>query len=64
MPLFSFKCQRCGQIEDRLYGSWKQLSLKPAVRCSADGSRMERVPSASAFSVSGFNAKNSYGVKQ
>jgi predicted nucleic acid-binding Zn ribbon protein len=63
LPIYSLKCERCGKIEDRLYASYKELCLTPAARCPIDGSRMERVPSAPAFKVEGFNAANNYGVK-
>jgi predicted nucleic acid-binding Zn ribbon protein len=63
MPVYVYKCQRCGKTEDRFYQSFKQMCLEPSVRCIDDGSRMERVPSAPAFKVTGFNAANNYGVK-
>jgi putative FmdB family regulatory protein len=63
MPLYTLKCARCGKTVDRLYTSFKQLCLEPAARCPDDGSRLERVPSAPAFKVEGFNAANNYGVK-
>lgn len=60
MPIFVFRCERCGKTEDRFYKSHKDMCLEPAVRCLVDGSRMERVASAPAFAVQGFNAANGY----
>jgi hypothetical protein len=36
------------------------MCLEPSVRCIDDGARMERVASAPAFTVGGYNAKNGY----
>lgn len=63
MPIYEFRCERCKQVEQRLYTSFKQMVSEPPVRCLADGSRMERIPSGPAFKVEGFNAANNYGVK-
>jgi predicted nucleic acid-binding Zn ribbon protein len=63
MPIFEFKCERCGKVEQRFYQSFKQMCLEKAVRCIDDGSRMERIASAPAFKVEGFSYANGYGVK-
>jgi predicted nucleic acid-binding Zn ribbon protein len=60
MPIYVFRCERCKQTEDRFYQSFKHMCQEQAVRCIADGSRMERIPSGPAFTVEGFNAKNGY----
>lgn len=60
MPIFAFKCQRCGRVEDRFYTSHKQMCLESAVRCINDGSRMERLVSAPAFKVEGYSYQNGY----
>lgn len=60
MPIYEFQCERCKQVEQRMYTSFKQLCLEPAVRCLKDGSRMERIPSGPAFRVEGYSAKNGY----
>lgn len=64
MPLYEFRCERCQQVEQRFYQSWKQMVAEPAVRCLKDGSRMERIPSGPAFKVEGYSAKNGYTEKQ
>lgn len=63
MPLFEFRCERCHRVEPRLYPSYDQMVKEPAVRCVGCGSRMERLVSAPAFTVTGFSAANNYGVK-
>jgi predicted nucleic acid-binding Zn ribbon protein len=60
MPIYLYKCQRCGKSEERFYASFKAMCLEPSVRCIDDGARMERVASAPAFTVGGYNAKNGY----
>jgi hypothetical protein len=48
-------------ILERRFESFKQMCLEPAVRCPADGSRMERIPSTTAFTVGGsYTAANGY----
>jgi predicted nucleic acid-binding Zn ribbon protein len=65
MPLFSFRCERCHKVEDRLYASFKQMCAEPAVRCIHDNSRMERIPSAPAFTVGGdYTAANGYSKER
>lgn len=60
MPVFEFRCERCLQIEQRFYQSWQRMVSEPAVRCLADGSRMLRIPSTTAFKVNGFSYANGY----
>jgi predicted nucleic acid-binding Zn ribbon protein len=61
MPIFEFRCERCKQVEQRFYQSFKQMCVEPAVRCLHDGSRMERIPSATTFAIGGsYTAKNGY----
>lgn len=60
MPIYPFKCERCGNVEDRFYASFEQMVHEPAPRCLNDGSRLERVASASNFSVQGYSARNGY----
>lgn len=64
MPLFEFKCQRCGRVEERLYASFKDLCTSQVVRCIADGSRMERTVSSPAFKVEGYSYANGYSEKK
>lgn len=63
MPLFEYKCERCGDVDTRIFSTYERMIQSPAIRCEKDGSRMERIVSAPAFTVNGFNAKNNYGVK-
>jgi putative FmdB family regulatory protein len=60
MPLFVFRCERCGQREDRFYPTYRQMVAEPAVRCLACGNRTERQATAPAFKVEGFAASNGY----
>jgi putative FmdB family regulatory protein len=63
MPIYEYQCQRCGAKEGVYYNSYQEMLTAPVERCDKDGSRMERVMSAPAFSVKGFSAANNYGVK-
>lgn len=60
MPIYEFECTQCKQVEQRIYTSFKRMVQEPAVRCLADNALMKRVPSAPAFTVSGFSYKNGY----
>jgi putative FmdB family regulatory protein len=64
VPIYPHKCERCGRVEDRLYASFEQLCREPAVRCLQCGSRMERLVSAPAFSISGYSYKNGYSEEK
>lgn len=57
MPLFDYKCPRCGTARE--YLEWKASATYTRLcpRCDAP---MERQPPAPNFTVAGFNAKNGY----
>ena len=64
MPVYEFKCERCGGLETRTFTSWKLLTQTTQPRCVHDGSRMERTPSTgTSFMVHGYNAANGYNEK-
>jgi predicted nucleic acid-binding Zn ribbon protein len=63
VPLYEFKCPKCGKVETFVYRSYENMmgSLHP---CSEDMTEMERLPAAPAFVVHGFSARNGYAEKQ
>lgn len=70
MPQWEYKCSNCGRDEVRWFASFEQMqvfeqthpvrSCKPNPKTGRCGGHMIRQPSASAFSVQGYNAHNGY----
>ena len=61
MPTFDYRCQKCHKVHERFF----TLAQGPTQQyCDACGGKMDRLPSAPAFTVTGFNAANGYSGKQ
>ena len=58
MPLFDYECLTCGAVKKDVL----VISPQATVQCEIDRQAMERRPSAPAFKVEGFNAKNGYAT--
>lgn len=67
-PRFDFKCPQCGTIREDVWvsnfrdatDSARGTDYAPCERC---GGVLEKMPAAPSFRVTGYSAKNSYGVK-
>lgn len=57
MPMYDFKCQKCGRIFERL------ISAEAGTQFCACGGATERLQSAPAFAIEGYSAKNGYAMK-
>lgn len=66
MPQWDYRCPTCQTVQTFTFASVEERD-KTTVTCDpdgpCDGMMMDRLPSAPAFKVAGFNAKNSYGVQ-
>lgn len=64
MPKFDFKCPSCSTVRSDVWVSnWTAATGRQMpINCEC-GKEMEKQPAAPNFTVSGYNAKNSYGVK-
>lgn len=76
MPIYEYQCNTCQRVEERFFGSHVEAAKYEAIpqACKPNpGSRatglgrctgkLLRKPSAPAFSIGGFNAKNGYSGK-
>lgn len=72
MPLYDFKCERCCDVKTMYFLSFEDAertsvwcdnpNCKPVVAGAT--CRMFRLPSAAAFTVKGYSAKNGYSKEQ
>lgn len=67
MPTYDFRCVKCGHVREQRYQSYAAMQIATDWGCGEPSSTqkrctgfMERLPSAPAFTVTGFNAKNGY----
>jgi putative FmdB family regulatory protein len=60
MPAYEFKCSQCGYKRTQIYLNFDQMMDSAPLFCPKDRKRMEREPSAPAFTVKGYNAANGY----
>lgn len=76
MPIYEYQCNTCQRVEERFFGSQVEVQKyeqipqpckpNPGARASGIGKcagRLHRKPSAAAFTVGGFSAKNGYSGK-
>lgn len=59
MPLFDFKCLRCGVVREELLTAAEAEDIRTR-ECDRCIGRMERQTGAPAFTISGYSAKNGY----
>jgi predicted nucleic acid-binding Zn ribbon protein len=61
MLRWDFQCTQCGEVQEvsRQEREIARLLMEP-IRCLGCGARCEWKPTATAFVVKGFNAKNGY----
>lgn len=58
MPLYEFKCDECGTVIEFISTGASPAGFEPL--CPDCGEPLRKVPSAPAFVVTGYNAKNGY----
>lgn len=65
MPLYEFRCDACGETMTRLLSNWQAATAMEKEICPfCKEGVLRKQPSAPAFTVGGWNAKNGYaGVK-
>jgi putative FmdB family regulatory protein len=64
VPRWDYACKHCGYVDTNVtLSNWREAT-NHVIICPRCGDRMERVPCAPNFTVKGYNAHNSYGVKK
>lgn len=65
MPLYDFKCDRCGYVVALIIQNWRDATdpNKPMTHEECGGN-LVRQPSAPGFVITGFNAGNGYSGKR
>lgn len=66
MPRYDYRCDNCGTVREVTVSNWKDATdpLAGFMKSTCDcGGILEKMPAAPNFSISGYSARNSYGVK-